>query len=343
MPLDSTPPLPPVGKPSPPPKHQCSSTSPCAILLSEVGKRFHAFPKGTFRARFAPPAVPNAVLKYVDTHPLTWSWTTKAGPRAGKTFTVPTVPTACSKGSPKAVHWIVSIFHAFKTQLAPAALNPETGRVLPDYVKLYQNNMLVHLRSQQARIRARPHPPTKSKAPASTPPPSAPSAELVSLKAEIAALRAEFEEFKQSYENSSLEASSSPPRSPRTAPTVVPPQPPSPSTTASSLSMTQECTSHPQHRWLQPVLDHPSCPALFHHIDSSMVPIYVFAMPDDVQRVLMVYTNARGPRYLGFDSNGDLYVSGHAPADLVITSINAPDDIGTTYPPPVPCELYAGP
>ena len=138
MPLDSAPPpSPPMGKSSLPTKHQCSSTSPCAILLSEVGKRFHAFPKGTFRAWFAPPAIPNAVLKYVEAHPLTWSWMTKAGPCTGKSFSVPTVPTACRKDSPKAIHWIISIFHTFKSQLAPCTLNLETGRVLPGFVKLY--------------------------------------------------------------------------------------------------------------------------------------------------------------------------------------------------------------
>ena len=337
MPLDATPPPPPMGKSPSPTKHQCLSTSPCAILLSEVRKRFHAFPNGTFRTRFAPPAIPNTVLKYVEAHPLIWSWMTKAGPRARKSFTIPTVPTACSKGSPRAIQWIVSIFHTFKLQLAPCALDPETSQVLPGYVKLYQNNMLVHLRSQQARSRAKPLPSTKSKAPAALPPTVSPSAEISSLRVEIVALQTEFEEFKQSYESPS-EASSSP-LSPRTAPTVVSPQPPSPSTTTSSLSMTQERTSHPQHHWLQLILDHLSCPALFHHIDSSMVPIYIFAMPDDVQHVLMVYTNMRGCRYLGFNSNRDLYVAGHAPAKLIIMSINAPDNTSISHPPPVPCEI----
>ena len=110
-------------------------------------------------------------------------------------------------------------------------------------------------------------------------------------------------------------------------------------TTTSSLSMMQECTSYPQHCWLQPILDHPSCLVLFHHIDSSMVPIYVFAMPDDVQHVLMVYTNVRGPRYLGFNSNGDLYVAGHASAELIITLINMPDNTSISHPPPVPCKI----
>jgi len=50
--------------------------------------------------------------------------------------------------------WIVSIFHAFKSQLNPQVLDQATGRVLPAYVKLYQNNMLMHLCAQLARPRA---------------------------------------------------------------------------------------------------------------------------------------------------------------------------------------------
>ena len=68
------------------------------------------------------------------------------------------IPTACGRDSLRAIQWIVTIFHAFKAQLVPQALSLETGRVLPSYVKLYQNNMLMHLRSQQAQSRARTKP-----------------------------------------------------------------------------------------------------------------------------------------------------------------------------------------
>jgi len=149
MPLEPEPLPSSLGRPSPP-KHQCSSTSTCTILLSEIGKYYHAFPKGSFRSCFAPPAIPKLVLHHLDAHPFYWSWTTKAGPNTGKSFAVPTVPTLCPKDSPKAVHWMVSIFHAFKAQLAPQVLDQEMGRVLPAYVKLYQNNMLMHIRAQRA-------------------------------------------------------------------------------------------------------------------------------------------------------------------------------------------------
>ena len=68
------------------------------------------------------------------------------------------VPTACSRGSSKVIQWIVSIFHAFKAQLVPQAISQETGWALPSYVKLYQNNMLVHFWSQQAQSKAKPKP-----------------------------------------------------------------------------------------------------------------------------------------------------------------------------------------
>ncbi|KIM58436.1 hypothetical protein SCLCIDRAFT_128267 [Scleroderma citrinum Foug A] len=153
---------------------------PCRILLSDVGKHYHAFPKGTFHSRFAPPAVPRSVLRYLSTHPPSWLWTTKAGPNAGKSFNVLFVPTSCGKDSPRVIQWIVSVFHAFKSQLAPLALDAETGQVLPSFICIYQNNMLLHFRSQQAQ--SRPKPPTLLKASSGTPPPPPPqSLQLILL------------------------------------------------------------------------------------------------------------------------------------------------------------------
>ena len=175
MALDSTPQPSPMGKSSPPTKHQCDVTSPCAILLSEVGKCHHAFPKGSFKARFIPPAVPIMVCKHLSAHPLFWSWTVKAGPNAGKSFHVPTVPTSCGKDSPQAVQWLVSAFHTFKAQLTPKAIDSKTGQVLPAYVKVYQNNMLLHLAQQQAIAPpAKATPPSKSTAPPRPYPPLPP-------------------------------------------------------------------------------------------------------------------------------------------------------------------------
>ncbi|KIM64579.1 hypothetical protein SCLCIDRAFT_23316 [Scleroderma citrinum Foug A] len=310
-----------MGKSTSPSKHQCLLTLPCTVLLSEVGKRYHAFPKGTFRTRFAPPAVPCSMLSHIKAHPLTWTWTMKAGPKAGKSFTVPTVPTSCRKDSPKAIMWIVSIFHAFKSQLTPCALDPATGWVLPTYVKVYQNNMLIHLRGQQAHPVAKPssppsHPRAQPGIP-SHPTGNRPLAEIEALRAEIMALHAKFQAFKTSFK-SDLSSSPSPPPSPCTAPTVVPPNPPSPSTTSTS-SMVEEGKAHSNHPWLQEIIDSPRCPPLFKHINSSMVPNYSHALPDDVQlSIVVMFGSGLPPWHLGFNSNSNLCVANIGLADSII-------------------------
>ncbi|KAF9236819.1 hypothetical protein BU15DRAFT_63652 [Melanogaster broomeanus] len=104
-------------------KHKCLPSEACIIRLSDIGRHFHTFPKGTFSAQFAPPALPLFVTRYCAAHPLYWQWTTKNGLNAGKTFKVPTVSTHCSKGSPKATLWLINVFHSFKAHLAPLVLH----------------------------------------------------------------------------------------------------------------------------------------------------------------------------------------------------------------------------
>ncbi|KAF9240490.1 hypothetical protein BU15DRAFT_74073 [Melanogaster broomeanus] len=127
-------------------KHKCLSSEACIIHLSDIGRHCHTFPKGTFSARFAPPALPLFVTRYCAVHPLYWQWTTKSGPNAGKTFKVPAIPTHCSKGSPKAISWLVNVFHSFKAHLAPSALCD--GKVPKPLLQTYQSNMVLHLRAQ---------------------------------------------------------------------------------------------------------------------------------------------------------------------------------------------------
>ena len=148
MPLDPVPPPSPRGKHHKEPPHCCDSLVPCIICLSDIGKCYHAFLKGTFHVCYSPPAVPSTTLKSFSTHPFTWSWTTKASPNIGKTFSVPTISIACNKDASWAVQWMVSLFQSFKSHLDPEALDPEMGQVLPAFVKLYQSNMLLHFHSQ---------------------------------------------------------------------------------------------------------------------------------------------------------------------------------------------------
>ena len=117
MPLEPQPPPSPLGKASKRPRHHCDPLIPCALHLSDIGKSYHAFPKGTFCARYTPPTIPHSVLHYYMANPFSWSWTTKAGPKAGQTFSVPTIPISCKKDDHKAIHWTVSLFHSFKTHL----------------------------------------------------------------------------------------------------------------------------------------------------------------------------------------------------------------------------------
>ena len=143
-----------------------------------------------------------------------------------------------------AVQWLVSTFHAFKAILTPMALDVKTRWVLPAYVKLFQNNMLVHL-AQQSHSQVSPPSAPKSRVPPGPPsPPSVLRAEIATLRSELAALQAEFEEFKSSYESSSSRDSSSlpSPSEVHAASTVMPIHPPPPSS-SSTMSIVQEKTS----------------------------------------------------------------------------------------------------
>ena len=55
--------------------------------------------KGTFKAWFTPPAILCHMLQFLVKSPPTWTWTTRAGPSAGKSFFIPSLSTACSKDS----------------------------------------------------------------------------------------------------------------------------------------------------------------------------------------------------------------------------------------------------
>ncbi|KAI5986469.1 hypothetical protein EDD15DRAFT_2373174 [Pisolithus albus] len=205
MPLELVPPPSPRGK-TPPPKHQCSTTVPCPLRLSEMGRQYHPFPKGTFKARFSPPALPKFVVSHFAKHPPVWTWSVKAGPNRGKAFQVPTTPIACDKTASKAVQWIVSVFHSFKTHLNPIAIDPDTGKVQPAWLRLYQNNLHIHIRNQlKARPPRRRGPPPTKPAPATTnPAPSGPKADgtnqhVTRLEAEVAALRAEVRSLNEKF------------------------------------------------------------------------------------------------------------------------------------------------
>ena len=193
--------------------------------------------------------------------------------------------------------------------------------------------MLLHLSAQSRLLdRAQPPKPAPKDAPQPRQPLTrtapAPPTQHASCSAEIAALCAEIEALRKKL----AEVFDSAPPSPRTAPTVVPPapqhDPPSPT---SSVATAASHTAHPDHPWLQTILDHPQCPPFLQSIDSSMAPIAAYAIPDDVQQVVQTLHDRSPPIYIGIDSNGDLIVAKTAPGDLISIAIRMPSE-GWTNP-----------
>ncbi|KAF8444472.1 hypothetical protein L210DRAFT_3642716 [Boletus edulis BED1] len=302
MPLDSVPPPPPRGKIPPKPKHICSPSALCEIRLSEAGRVFHHFPKGTFRARFIPPTIPQYVLKAFSANPFQWSWTIRDGPRKGKVYPVPTIPTSCPSGAGKALRWVVSLFHTYKLHLNAQALDPSTGRVLPAYLRLYQNNMLVHFRAQLALAKPLPttapgpKPPKPVKAPA--PPPVTPPNKAYATAAEVLELRKELSELRAIIATLHDKQAPSQPTSPIIAPTVTPASHYSTPSLTPSVSTAASHTTPSTLPWLQWILDQPSCPMwLRNSLDSGMLATLHQAVPDDVPQVIQVTHPARPPLY----------------------------------------------
>ena len=153
--------------------------------------------------------------------------------------------------------------------MAPQALSQEPGQVLPDYVKVYQNNILVHVRSQQAQHQPRvkpssPHPERPQLGPSSIQLALGPT--IADLLSQIEELQADFEKFKHTHKVSSSEESSLPSSSPQAAPTILPndlpspPHPPSPFLWHRSAQLTQITHGCSQY-WIMHTAQH-SCHGL---------------------------------------------------------------------------------
>ena len=133
--------------------------------------------------------------------PPMWTWKLCTGPRAGTILMVPTVLIHCPGDAHRAVKWLVSIFHLFKSSLCASSSLTPNGRVLPPLVRVYQNNMLIHI-TGQLRLHDRLHPPQpnpgatppqSSKPPSARLPPPPPPKQHTSCTAEIVALCVEIE------------------------------------------------------------------------------------------------------------------------------------------------------
>ncbi|KAI5990528.1 hypothetical protein EDC04DRAFT_2911925 [Pisolithus marmoratus] len=340
MPLEPLPPPSPHGKIQSPPKHTCSTAEPCQIRLSDIGKCYHSFPKGSFKARFIPPSAPRFVVKHLAAHPPSWTWTTKGGPNKDRSFQVPTIPITCDKAAPRAIHWVVAVFHSFKAHLNPVAIDGETGKVKPGWLRLYQNNLYVHLRGQmkETAVPKRAPPPTPK--PPSTAPPSGhpkptPSrenfleAELSKLCQEIAELKDKFHNYITSHEACCVRRSNSPSESSEEEhPTGVTPRPVrSPPVL---LTLLPDGSSKPVANpptWLVTALAQQDLPITFR--DSAFVPspfTPTTSFPEGMLEVIKLKFDGAPPLFLGTHRDGDLRISTAAPASAVTTSYNLPHD-----------------
>ena len=256
-----------MGKSTPSSKRQCNcreATRCCDIPISQIGKRFHFIPKAFVDMVFFSPAIPAWVLCHIKAHPPTWMWTLRAGPRAGTTLTVPIVPIHCASDAHRAVQWLVSIFHIFKGSLqAESSIAITDERVISPLVRIYQNNMLLHIDAQmhlydclyplkdlqEESTLPQPQPQPCVRPPqtrtTNTPAPQPPPSKHALCSAKIVALHAELDVLHKKLD-ASLEHPSPP--SPYTilamAPSPSHPSHPSPSTSAS----VQSCTDHPDHQ-----------------------------------------------------------------------------------------------
>ncbi|KAI5984490.1 hypothetical protein EDD15DRAFT_2201225 [Pisolithus albus] len=297
MPLDSIPPPSPCGKNPPQPKHICSSTSPCPIHLSDVGKCFHTFPKGTFKARYSPPIVPKYVLNHFAHHAPVWTWVAKDGPNKGKSFQVPTTPVACAKNAPRAVRWMVAVFHSFKAHLNPVAVDADSGRVHQGWLRLYQSNMHLHLQTQIKALQPRcpPIPPNPPNPKPHSPPPAGDP--LSELRAEIHTLHEKFYNYIKSHEACCTRSSD---QSSDTSSEADPGQgsdPPSPPPPAFTLVETgpDDCEvvmSNPP-SWLSTVLKAPDTPQRFKDRHMTMPAPLSTSFPESVLEAKVAFMHFR--------------------------------------------------
>ncbi|KIM58275.1 hypothetical protein SCLCIDRAFT_1098160 [Scleroderma citrinum Foug A] len=101
-----------------------------------------------------------------------------------------------------------------------------------------------------------------------------------------------------------------------------------------SITPIQSCTAHPDHPWLQAILELPDCPPLLHNVNSGMVPIFSKHMPESIQQAIRVIPVGSHRYYLGFDTNGDLQVAAQAPRKLVTTPVYIPATKSDQVAPP---------
>ena len=141
------------------------------------------------------------------------------------------------------------------------------------------------------------HPPTHAVIRSEQSPPDH-AAQIAELRAEIAALRLEFEALQSTHK-----ASPDPP---------PPARPPLEATTPHPASIPSQAL--PDHRWLQRAFNHKDCPPRYKQIDLSTVLIVDTAnIPLHAECILICLFTSGDRKYLALTPSGDLFVSKRRP------------------------------
>ncbi|KAI6010267.1 hypothetical protein EDC04DRAFT_2610278 [Pisolithus marmoratus] len=259
---------------------------------------------------------------------------TKDGPNKGKSFQVPTIPIICEKTAPCAVHWVVTVFHLFKTHLHPVTIDTDTGKVCQGWLCLYQNNLYVHLCSQ-LKAPPPPLPPKPSLQPTHTPkttPPMVPSTTttdpVAELQAKISSLRDKFYKYITTHEacchHSNPSPSASSEDSSNAESTHSPPPPPHYILRKIEDNAVEAFVDPPT--WLATVLRAPDLPTCFTGNLIICCPVSLGSPPRDALEAIKLKFGGSSPFYLGVSQNGHLTVSATADRSLVTNSFSFPPD-----------------
>ncbi|KAI6017425.1 hypothetical protein EDC04DRAFT_2608047 [Pisolithus marmoratus] len=267
---------------------------------------------GTFKACFTPPIFPKLVLCHFTSHLPKWTWMTKDGPNKGKSFQVPTIP--------HTIHWVVVVFHSFKTHLNPVAIDTDTSKDHQGWLCLYQNNLYVHL---QSLLKA-PPPLTTKPSPQPSQPTGTPQAKGHSTTAPdpIAELHVEIHSL---CENNSLSSASSEASSEK-EPSPATPHPPK-----KLLISCVDCEGSPGFltnppSWLVTFLQTPGLLPRFTVLPLVCTPLSLTPLPGDTKEAVRLRFGSASPFYVGVGSSGVMTFSTSTDCGLVTHTYDYPPD-----------------
>ncbi|KAI6020500.1 hypothetical protein EDC04DRAFT_2901730 [Pisolithus marmoratus] len=230
------------------------------------------------------------------------------------------------------------MFHSFKAHLNPIAIDGESGKVRSGWLRLYQNNLYVHLRGQMKETAAPKRAPSSTTKPSLTSPPLAHpraasstekllEAELTKLRQEITELRDKFTNYITSHEACCMRRSNSPSESSGTEDrsTRATPRPPPALLTLLPDGSSKPAVNPPT--WLVAALAQQDLPITFRDSVFVLSPLTLAtSFPEGTLEVIKLKFDGASPLFLGTHRDGDLRVSTAAPASTVTMSYNLPHD-----------------